>query len=142
MYRQKIQSDIARLKITSPTTKRNMLAGADEFEILVNEFLQSLRKGNQYATFITIEKGKAILSEQSKEQLHESFANYAQSDEQIKIYNAQMESAKALNELYTLVKENSDIIFILPVHFFNSFFDMQNDLITAKPVQFSNFNKK
>ncbi len=120
-----------------------MLAGADEFEILIDEFYQSLRKFNQYAGYITIEKnGKGVLSEQSKEQLHESFKNFAESDEQIKIYESQMQAAKSLNELYTLVKENSNITFILPVHFFNSFFEMEDNGIRQKPVEFSIFETK
>ncbi len=141
-YRLKMDKDIARLKITSPKIKRQMMAGADEFEILVDEFYESLRKSNRYTSYVTLEQGKAILTEQSKEQLHETFKNYADTPEQIEIYHAQSKAATALNKLYSLVKENSDIIFPIPVHFYSSFFDMQEHLITSKPVQFSVFNKK
>ena len=141
-YRLKMDKDIARLKILSPKIKRQMMDGIDDFEILVNEFYESLRKSNRYTSYITIEKGKAILTEQSKEQLHETFKNYADTPERIAVYEAQKEACTALNKLYTMVKAASDINFILPVHFYGSFFDMKDNIITAKPVQFSVLNKK
>jgi hypothetical protein len=141
-YRQAIQKDIARLKITSPTTKRQMLAGADEFEILINEFYELLRRSNQYASYVTIEKGKAVLTDEEKNRLHETFKNYAETPEQIAVYEAQKEACAALNKLHSLVSSTSDISFALPIFFYSSFFALQNNVFTANPVQFSFFNKK
>ena len=141
LCRQTIQSDITRLKISSPTTKRNMLAGADEFEDLINKFSELLRKESRYVEYITIENGKGKLTDEAKNRLHETFKNYAATPEQIEVYEAQKEACTALNNLYTLVRATSDIRFILPIHFYSSFFDMEDNIINPKPVQFSVFNK-
>ncbi len=142
-YRQAIQKDIARLKITTPTTKRQMMAGADEFEALITELYELIRRSNQYAGYVTInEKGKAVLTDEEKNRLHETFKNYAETLEQIAVYEAQKEACAALNKLHSLVSSTSDFSFALPIFFYSSFFNLQDNIFTANPVQFSFFNKK
>lgn len=139
-YRKIVEADIVRAKITSLTAKRNLLAGVDEFEDLIYKSRQSLSKAAKYASYITIEESKAVVTEEAKKRLLETFQAFAVSPEQIEIFHTQKKAAEVLTKLRTLMVENSPNTSFL--NFFHDLFEIKGTTISPKPLNYSLFQSK
>jgi hypothetical protein len=139
-FKQQLEADIKKLKITSPKTIQTMMAGVKEFGEEIYFYIESLRGDNRmkFANSIEIQEGKAVVKQEALDQLYEEFKNYATSPEEIELYNIQQESCESLNKLLQITKKNyPGLRFNLPTNFYTGFFDFSGNSIEAKPIQFN-----
>jgi hypothetical protein len=139
-FKQQLEADIKKLKITSPKTIETMLAGVKEFGEAIYFYIESLRGDNRmkYANYLSIEEGKAVVKQEAMDQLFETFKNFAATEKQVELFYAQKEACESLNKLLDITKKNyPGLRFNLPMNFYTGFFDFSGNSIEAKPIQFN-----
>ncbi|MEJ7821482.1 MAG: hypothetical protein WKF85_04125 [Chitinophagaceae bacterium] len=138
-YKQQLEADIKKLKITSPKTIQTMMAGVKEFAEEIYFYIESLRGDDRmkYASYLSIQEGKAVVKQEALDHLYEEFKNYASTPEEIELYNAQKEACESLNKLLQITKKNfPGLRFNLPMNFYTGFFDFSGNSIEVKPILF------
>jgi hypothetical protein len=141
-YRAQIDDDTKKLKLKSLYALKDILAtSADQFEQeLLGVIADTKRDGLQaYASYVTVTGGNATFEMGDQTRLREKFKNYASTPAEIAVHEAQGEAREALNKLFKAIKNyKPDIRFILPIHFYAGFFDIDADGIKAKKIKYDN----
>ena len=115
------KKEIKRLKINSVSIQNNMLAGiekqAQEFEGILSQILEQTRKCNVNITNVSFNENKPEISGSDIKEIKEMHSVYIQNEKQEKLWNLQVEFAKAFNQFEDGLKEhglNSTIYFGTP----------------------------
>ncbi len=127
------------LKITAKLMRDNFKSGAgDKINNAAKEIslgVANIVDGSSYLHKLVIEDGKAVLTEQTEQEIRESFILSIDTESGKQLFDLQNEAANIIERLFNYVNKNTIVHFTLPEQMISQLFNYDYDQKTIKPAE-------